>query len=348
MGCLRSIAMQCGNVGKSVVKRAILRGIQSHHLQNLVQSGRYREALECYGSIEDSAQRLDPECQLLAGDAAARLGDVPQSSTLVSRAFYQFNTLALRHGRMRAANLLGAIEFERGHINNAATHFSTAYHLAIGLNESAFAARAGNNLAIIADVKGDRATAIALYRKSETIFRGLNDHRGGAETCHNLGLVFRHLGLLAEAAEAAAESARLAGLCGFRSLQGLAVLGQAEVALARGCLDEASAHIIRGAALAAEGADPFNGLEAGRLRAMLAYRRGDYAIAHHLAEFAGSLAAAGESALLRVECGMISALSLRAMHRDLDAARVRREVVAGLHELGATDLLERFDRAWMN
>ncbi|MEO8199812.1 MAG: hypothetical protein ABI679_04750, partial [Gemmatimonadota bacterium] len=94
------------------MKRAILRSIQGLHLQGLVQSGRYRDALDCYVAMEDSALKLDPECQLLAGDAAARLGDVEQSDSLAAQAYAQFSGPRERFGRMRAANLLGATAFE--------------------------------------------------------------------------------------------------------------------------------------------------------------------------------------------------------------------------------------------
>jgi tetratricopeptide (TPR) repeat protein len=328
--------------------KAIVRGVQGLHLQSLVQSGRYREAVECYRAIEDPILKLDPKCQLLAGDAAARLGDVAQSNTLVSQAFYQFNGPRQRNGRMRAANLLGAIAFERGRMSHAHAHFVTAHEIACELGDAATAARVGNNLANVAHLKGDTEVALTLYQQAEGVFRALNDSRGGAEASHNRGLVLRQLGRFAEAAAAASDSARLAERCGARSLQGLAVLGQAEVAIERGLLDEAGGHIVRGAALAAEAEDPFNGLEAGRLRALLAFRRGDFAIAHHLAEIAGGLAAGSESALLRAECGMLAALSLRAMQRDGEASRVHSEVLGWLHDLDAGQLIERFERSWGN
>ena len=315
-------------------------------LKHLVGARRYREALECYRASEAPAERLDPENLWLAADAAARLGDLVQSQELCLAAFQQFAAGGNNAGLMQVANLLGVIAFERGRVLHAREYFSKALQMARFHVDQPILARVNNNLANLFHLSGDTASAIPLYRESAQLFRGLHDGQGEAEASHNLGQLFRQMGRLSEAGVAAAEAVRLAEASHVRSLQALVVLGQAEIEIDRGCLDQASKKVVRGAAIAGEAGDQFTGLEAGRLRVLVTLRRGDFAVAHHLAEIAASIAGTLDSALLRAECTALSALALKGMGRAREAEARQAEAVGAFQDLRAGGMIDRFERDW--
>lgn len=315
-------------------------------LKKLVQARRFREAVECYHSYEGPTDRLDPEHQLLAADAAARLGELSLGLQLATSAYEKFAGADQHSGIMQASNLLGAIAFERGLMPHARGYFSRTIQLARLHSDLPMLARVSNNLATLTHIQGGSEAAIPLYQEAAELFQGLNDVRGGAEASHNLGLLFRQLDRLEEAERAAAKAVRLADRAHDRSLQALTVLGQAEIAIDRGTFPEAGQQIVRGAALAAEADDHLTGIEAGRLRALITFRQGDFAVAHHLAEVAASIAGSRGSALLRAECTALSALALRALGRTREAVVRREEAVAAFHDFGAETKIRRFEQDW--
>ena len=315
-------------------------------LKHLVEARRYREALECYRASEAAGERVNPEHQWLAADAAARLGDLAQSQELCLAAFQRFAAAGQHMGLMQVTNLLGVIAFERGWVPRARGYFSEALQMARVYEDQPILARVGNNLASLFHLIGDTESAIPLYQESARLFRGLHDGQGEAEASHNLGQLFRQQGRLADAGVAAAEAVRLAEASHVRSLQALAILGQAEIEIDREHLDEAAKQVVRGAAIAGETGDQFIGLEAGRLRVLVTLRRGDYAVAHHLAEIASSIAGTLDSALLRAECTALSALALKGLGRVRDAESRQAEAVGAFQDLRAGGMIDHFEREW--
>lgn len=315
-------------------------------LSHLVRTHRFRAALEYYYQHPDTGWRARPECQLLAGDAAARLGELPQSLTLLTAAQDGFLAAGNVGRAGEASNLLGAIAFERGRISEAQQHFCRAERIASEVNDRLLTARAGNNLGIVLDLLDRPEAALARFQSSIQAFTYLDNSRGIAESSHNQGVLYRRLGRWSEAAEAVSLARREAERAGMAGLVALCMLGQAELALAGGQPDLASSLIVRSAGLAAAGEDRLNGLEAGRLRALVAFRRGEWAIAHHLAEIAASLAAGLGSVLLKLECLGISAMALLRLGRLREAQERRDEVTCGYRSLGSTRMLENFELQW--
>lgn len=315
-------------------------------LKNLVGARRYREAVECYHSQETPTARSDPGRQLLAADAAARLGELSLGQQLATAAFEQFASTEQPGGLTQASNLLGAIAFERGNMVHAQDYFSKAVQLARHHGDWPMLARVSNNLGTLMHFRGGSEAAIPLYSEASRLFQGLNDPRGEAEASHNLGLLFRQLGRLEEAQGAAANAVRLADDAHDRALQSLALLGQAEIAIERRHFSAAGQQIVRGAALAAEADDQLNGIEAGRLRALITLRQGDFGLAHHLAEIAASIAGNLGSALLRAECTALAALSLRGLGRVKESTIRREEALAAFQEFGAEAKIDRFNQDW--
>ncbi len=314
-------------------------------LRVLVAGGRFRDALEAHRALDDDATRARGEVQLHAATAATRLGDLDLAGSLAASAEEGFRARGDADGRMRAANLLGAIAFERGRVDDAERCFEDARRLAHGLGDQLLGARTANNLASVAHLRGDPERALSLYRAALLQYQRLGDRRGTAETHHNLGLAFRVLAKWREADAATAEALRHAELVGEGSLIALALLGRAELHLDQGEQALAASEVARAERIAADAHDEYGRAEAGRLRALLHLRERDFGRALAAAEAAAELAVAHQSALLAAECQAAAALALRGLDRP-DAGQRRDAAVRALEGLGATAVVERLQRDW--
>lgn len=289
----------------------------------------------------------DPGTVLRDATAAMRQGNLPAASALASDAAAAFRARGDADGRMRAENLLGAVAFETGRIEDAEARFGAALELAHGLDDRLMTARASNNLASVAHLTGRPAAALSLYRTALLSYQRLGDRRGVAETSHNLGIAFRQLGQRADAERASDEAVRHAEAAADPALLGLALVGRAELHLDAAAWALAERAIERAAALAAEGGDAVGVAEAGRLRALHRLGTGDAAGARLEALRARDEARALGSALLEAECTAVAARAARAGGgRTTEADALRAEAEAGLRKLGATGLLERLARDW--
>ena len=315
-------------------------------LRALLAAGRFSEALEQHRRVADAPWAAHAEARLLAATAAMRVGDLDSAERLATLALEQFAQRADGDGRMRAANLLGALHFERGQLDVAERRFSEARRLARTLDDTLLGARASNNLASVAHLRGQPELALMLYREALLGYQRLGDRRGTAETYHNLGLSFRQIAAWNDAEAATTQALRHAEIVGERSLLALAVMGRAELSMERGEYDVAARELERAAALAREADDELGAAEALRLLALLALREGDgeRALAH--AEQGRVTALTLGSALLAAECAAAAALALQRLAR-LEPARERRvEALGGFERLGATALASRLQAAW--
>jgi ATP/maltotriose-dependent transcriptional regulator MalT len=315
-------------------------------LRGLLAAGRFSEALEQHRRVEDAPWAARAEARLLAATAAMRVGDLETAERLATLALEQFAQRADADGRMRSANLLGALHFERGELEAAEQRFAEARRLAHTLDDTLLGARASNNLASVAHLRGQPEMALMLYREALLGYQRLGDRRGTAETYHNLGLSFRQIAAWNDAEAATTQALRHAEIVGERSLLALAVMGRAELALERGEYDVARHELDRAVQLAADADDELGGAEAQRLQSLLALRQGDAERALAQAERGRTTALALGSALLAAECAAAAALALLRLGR-LEAARERRaEASAGFVRLGASALVERLRTAW--
>jgi len=288
----------------------------------------------------------DPGTVLRDATAAMRQGNLPGAAALAAAAEARFRARGDVDGRMRAENLLGAVAFETGQVGDAERFFGTALELAHTLDDSLMTARASNNLASVAHLTGRPELALSLYRTGLLSYQRLGDRRGMAETSHNLGIAFRQLRQWTDAERAAEAAVRHAEQLGDAALQGLALVGLAELHLEMKSWPLAEREIERAAALAAEGDDPIGVAEAGRLRALLHLGLGDATAA-----LRASLAARDEarrlgSALLEAECTTVAARAARTLGDEEQVGRLRAEAEAGLSRLGAAGLLDQFRKEW--
>lgn len=247
---------------------------------------------------------------------------------------------------MRALNLLGAVAFETGALDQAREHFEVALGLAQRQGDRLVMARARNNLASVADLRGAPLEALSLYRAALLDYQRLGDRRGAGETCHNLSLVFRAIGASADAEAASEQALHHAEVAGDRQLLALAVLGRAEIDLGAGNLAVARREIERGRALMIEVNDSVGVLEATRLEARLYLGEGRLQEAGDAAGQAADRAAGLGSRLVEAELAALASLALRKLGQADPAARRRGQAITGFRQLGATGLLERYDAEW--
>ena len=316
-------------------------------LRALLSSGRFSEALEQHQRVEHAPAARRPEAQLLAATAAMRIGDLDTAERLATLALEQFTVRADADGRMRSANLLGALHFERGQLELAERSFSEARRLARTLDDTLLGARASNNLASVAHLRGQPELALMLYREALLGYQRLGDRRGTAETYHNLGLSFRQIAAWNDAEAATTQALRHAEIVGERSLLALAVMGRAELELGRGQYDIARRELARATALASEAHDELGVAEAQRLTALLALHVGHAEAALEQAEKGLVTARALGSALLAAECASVAALALQRLGYRGASEERRAEAMAGFERLGASALASRLEAAWL-
>jgi len=318
----------------------------THQLRELVRAGRFGDALEWYRGFESVPGGQRPDARLLAATAATRLGDFPVAESLAAVALEQFRARGDSDGRMRALNLLGVIQFERGRLDEAEQSLAAALNLATQLGDSLLAARACNNLASAIHLHGRSDEAVGLYRGALLAYQRLGDRRGAAEAYHNLGLIYRQKGEYRDAEHATDAALRHAELVGERGLLALATTGRAELLAAQAALPQARQELERAARWAAEAGDEVGAAEVERVRALVAYQEGDLDAALTHAEAGRSTARAFDSALLAAECAAVAALTFQRMGRTAEAEERRAEAEAGFRALGAVRLVERLREDW--
>jgi tetratricopeptide (TPR) repeat protein len=315
-------------------------------LRDLVNAFRFREALSLFLEWCEQSVELTPVSQLLAAHAASRIGEFELAGTLATTAEPEFRASGDSDGVLDCANLLGAVAFERGHIEDAEAHFRSVLQMAEAADCARFTARSANNLAVIAHLRGQREHACALYQKALEAYHQIDDERGIIETRHNLAFSYREAGRTEEALLACTRAVDAAERLGAGGLIALTLLGRAELLIECDALDRATADIDRAQLLAwLEGNGP-HVLESERLRALLALRRGQPAHAHLCAVEVRTRASHSGCALIAAESAAIAALALKAERRLPEAAAANDLAVASLVALGASGRLENHARAW--
>jgi tetratricopeptide (TPR) repeat protein len=310
----------------------------------LLAEGRFREALAEFRRREDGP--VPPDVQLMAATAATRLGELGLGAALAEASLERFRVRADDDGRMRAQNLLGVIEFERGNLERSQQCFNEALGLARALRDTLMTARACNNLASIADLQGDTPGALTLYRSALLSYQRLGDRRGAAEAYHNLGIVFRQMGEWTDAESAANQAVRHAETLVERSLLGIAVMGRAEIGIHRGDLAMARQQLAWAGTLAEESRDELGAIEVKLLSAQLALAEGEWEAALSRSESARAAAIEGRAAVLQAQCSAVSARALLALGRTAEGEERKAEAVELFRSQGATRRLAELEKGW--
>jgi tetratricopeptide (TPR) repeat protein len=235
----------------------------------------------------------------------------------------------------RALNLLGVANTELGALDEAEATFDRAAQLGWTDGDDLLVARATNNLAAIAHVRGRRNVATALYSLALPTYQRLGSARGLAESYHNLAITLREQGDLERADECEQRAIEYARDASAPALAAMARVGRAEVSLRRrdARMAEATARLAADE-LAAAG-DPIRQADALRVAAVASLRLGNVADARSLLDRAVALAGEHGHMLIEAECRRARA-EVAVESGDVGLAREDLRAAAGLFaKLGA-------------
>ncbi len=313
-------------------------------MEHAVTTGDFSGALEQFHRFDPAVREL-PQVELLAATAAARLGDWQQATTLGLSILEHSRRNDDPDGRMRALNLLGALAFERGVLDDAEAQLLEALTLARQLEDREVGPRILNNLASLAHVQGRIPEALERYHEAITLYQAEGNDRGLAETYHNIGMVQRQEKAWSEVHDAIRHAMRHALVVAEASLLALVHMGSAELYLDRRDFQRAQEQIDAAGRLLDGVQNQLGEAELERLRALLELEQGNPESAHRHALAGEAVAAAGGSPLLESECAAVGAAALQRLGDDKAQTKHDR-VVETMKELGASQPLERFERQW--
>jgi tetratricopeptide (TPR) repeat protein len=283
---------------------------------------------------------------MLAAQAAARIGEFEVSTRLTNAALADFEHLQDFDGMLESSHLLGAIAFERGRIREAERRFLAVAHLAEGAGKPGYVARSALALGRVSHLRGEYNRAASLHQRALDVSEQIDDVRGIAEACHLLGTSLREAGDGAEAGGYAMRAVEAAERAGAPGLLAMTLLGRAALKLAWDEFDCALEDIHRAELLAwSEGNEPHR-LEAERLTALIALRRGDPVEAHRRACRVCVRAADAQLALLAADARAIVSQALKAMGRHTEAVAAREAATVAFRSLGAAGRMAHLAKAW--
>jgi tetratricopeptide (TPR) repeat protein len=139
------------------------------------------------------------ELAYLLSDACRRVARFEDAVRLGAAAERAATRTADARLALRVLNLLGMIAFDMGDHASAETRFQTMLDRATGWRDDEFAARAANNLGVLANIRGERELALTSYQRALAAYHRLGYLRGLAQTHYNLGISYRDLGFLEDA-----------------------------------------------------------------------------------------------------------------------------------------------------
>ncbi len=245
--------------------------------------------------------REHPPCAALLAESYMRTGRAREAREWLAGVLPAIELSDDRASLRRATVLFGAAHFALGELERARRRFEEAMELARADGDDPLVARSMYNLGTIANITGDRTGALALYRLALSVLQRLGDRQGLAECYHNMAITYRDLGKWSEADELEQRSAEFARDAGQPRIVSIARLGRAKLALQRDDLDFAEATARFAAADFAALGDPVLEAAAKRLAGVACTRRGDYARARELLDFAVTRSLHHEATLTAAE-----------------------------------------------
>jgi putative nucleotidyltransferase with HDIG domain len=136
-----------------------------------------------------------------------------------------------------ALNVLAGFAFESGAMDEARIRYLEA--LALGGTDPRLRGRIEQNLGILANIHGDHSDALIHYRRSLAAFESSGEDKGCAIAYHNLGMVSSDRQLWEDADRYFRRSLDITRTVGDVHLEGLCLLNQAEVHIARQRFEDA-------------------------------------------------------------------------------------------------------------
>mgnify|MGYP002778039614 CR=1 FL=1 len=276
-----------------------------------------------------------PELAYLIADARRRTGDLDGARQLGDSAYAGALRAADTRLTLRALNLAGMIDFESGAIAQAEEKFGELLERATELRDDEFAARAANNLGIIANVREERELALTSYQRAMATYERLGHLRGLAQTSYNLGISYRDMGF-ADAADKLYSRAMLHGTaCASEDVVALAETERALLRAHSGDADLAERLARRALERLERLGDPLGAANAVRALGAAAMARGDKGGALELLDRALSTAREHGDPLLTAEIQLDRGAILLEMNSLSIGSAAIEEAVAAFEQLGS-------------
>ena len=292
----------------------------------LLSDARARVASSAWGDVRALLTSREPEVHLLPeliallGEAYLRTHAPREACNWLDHTNAELRRAGDRVAVRKATNLTGVAHFELGELDEAERAFRDAFTLGRLDGDDLLLARATNNLGLIANVRGEHAGAVALYRMAIPSYQRLGQPRGLAETYHNLAITFRDMADLERAEDCEWRAMEFARQASDDRLVAMAETGLAELQLLRGDAAIAEARARRGAAAFARLGDAQGEANALRIVGVAATTLSKYSTADETLDRAVSLASERGYALVEGESRQARA-QLALARDDLAGAR---------------------------
>ena len=288
--------------------------------RDLAQRREWRVLAERAADLEITKVVDEPELAYHCADAFLRTGSAARGLALIREVEPQARLGGDRRLSLRATNLFGALLFEAGTTGEAEERFLELLERASEWKDDEFAARASNNLGVLANLHGDREKALTFYQRALASYQRLGYTRGLAQTHYNLGMAYRQIHFPEEAETHYGNAIRYAQQTGNEDVIGLAESD-------RGLLSVENGDAAKGEVLARRAIDRFNRIadpvraaEATRVLAAALHASGNGEQALELLAEARSTAESHSNLLLLAEVERDSSHILASLG-DLEGAR---------------------------
>jgi len=296
-----------------------------HEARERERAGCIPEAIECYESAIALAEQGEEQTVLAEalrrlavlrhhGNESARARELCRRSLTVARSIGS-DVLAAE-----ALNTVGGLDLTTGSLDDARKSFLEA--LDVGGRSRELRARVEQNLGILANIQGDLDEALTRYERSLEAYRDARDEHGCAIAYHNLGMASADLGLYPEADKYFLESRALAERSRDVYLQGLCLVNQAEVDVARQRFENARNNAEAALALFDQLGARRPKADAYRVLGMVYRETGRPSLAESRLRSAIELSVANGSVLGEAEASHELALLYQAMGRNQKALRL--------------------------
>ena len=305
--------------------------------------GRHAAVAERLRLLPPNDLENSPTLCLMMGIAQSRLGQLRAGQDWVKRSLERARRRGDSTVQARALNVLGAIAFEMGRIDDALQYFTRALAEAERLGDSMTIARCCNNLGAIATLRGEYGKAVGSYTMALAAFQQTGNRAGLAETLHNMAIAYREQNDLVTARETEERAAFEASAANDAALLAAIESGRAEVQLLDGNADLAMVSARRAVAMHRELDDVVGELEALRILAGALHRNGNVMEAKMMLQDVIARANTLDRTLLAAQSERDLARVLHEEREDAEAQDIARRARSRFEQLGSDAQIRRLD-----
>jgi HD-GYP domain-containing protein (c-di-GMP phosphodiesterase class II) len=289
------------------------------------RAARTAEAIASYASAAEMAATAGDDAALAESLRRLSVQRHAQNDFAVARDLcLRSLDVAERSGNGRLAaealNTIGVQELLAGSIVDARAFFMRA--LAADAADRGLRARVEQNLGIVANIQGDLEEALGHYQRSLEAYRVCRDEHGCAIAYHNLGVISMDQERLDDAERYVRESRDIAARTGDLHLQGLGLVTQAEIDVARQRFENAHQSAEDALAIFNHLGAPRGKADAYRVIGMVYRVTGRHALAESRLESAIAMASTAGAVLIEAEASRELALLYQAMSRNHETLRL--------------------------